>query len=71
MNNSNYDPNWKDNPGIQLAKKACEENDGQMAVVIVVQRDGNMKGFSYGAGKRLCKIAGELLDKAMDCLGGK
>jgi hypothetical protein len=67
-----YDPDWKTNKGIQLAKQACADFDGDMAIVIVMRKgglatdgEGRCQGFSYGNGKTLCKEAGERLDDAL------
>jgi len=69
-----FDLKWKTNKGIQLAKTACIEFDGDMAIVIVMKKKssplasfdgGTCQGFSYGTGKALCKEAGERLDDAL------
>lgn len=62
------DPNYRTNPMIQLAKQACDELNGVIAFVVVLDGEGVMSGHSYGRTRKLCDIGGKLLDEAMDAL---
>lgn len=59
------DAGWKTNPEIQEAKRVAKAL-GAVAVIIIAMHEEDAIVATYGVTGGLCKLAGELGDKALD-----